>query len=276
MDRIHEVHIIERKTSNRIHVIWEETDKNSSNCQTWERVAWGLVPFGKKPPRIEKNKNGQKRSQNSIKARRLIGIYFIDPDDEEYKETLKNARRKLERPWHPACLVKELQIASRKCKSEIASEKIPKTVHDCIVEAHESTRQRFQSSQVKNHEDHIAGKGFTSLTHYNLTHKFIPMPQAMKIPDAKAAKRFQRGKCWKSRVRRRLSWKHKETERKSTLPHWWTYATLTTRSWNPSYESIKSFTCPTELRLIGCSKGSIWNPRSKSNVLTPETNSLTC
>ena len=25
------------------------------------------------------------------------------------------------------------------------------------------------------------------MTHYNLVHKFIPMPQAMKIPEAKAA-----------------------------------------------------------------------------------------
>ena len=30
-------------------------------------------------------------------------------------------------------------------------------------------------------------KGFYSLTHYNLVHKFIPMPQAMRIPDANAA-----------------------------------------------------------------------------------------
>ena len=37
------------------------------------------------------------------------------------------------------------------------------------------------------HEDHIAGKGDTSLQHYNLVHKFIPMPRAMKIPAAKAA-----------------------------------------------------------------------------------------
>ena len=36
-------------------------------------------------------------------------------------------------------------------------------------------------------EDHIAGKGENSLQHYNLVHKFIPMPQAMKIPAAKAA-----------------------------------------------------------------------------------------
>ena len=37
------------------------------------------------------------------------------------------------------------------------------------------------------HEDHIAGKGGNSLQHYNLVHKFIPMPQAMKNPAAKAA-----------------------------------------------------------------------------------------
>ena len=36
------------------------------------------------------------------------------------------------------------------------------------------------------HEDHIAGKGEHSLKHYNLVHKFVPMPQAMKIPAAKA------------------------------------------------------------------------------------------
>ena len=37
------------------------------------------------------------------------------------------------------------------------------------------------------HEDHIAGKGDNSLHHYNLVHNFIPMPQAMKFPTAKAA-----------------------------------------------------------------------------------------
>ena len=57
----------------------------------------------------------------------------------------------------------------------------------CVVESQESTKQRAESSQSKNHEDQIAGKGFTSMSHYNLVHKFIPMPQATKIPDAKAA-----------------------------------------------------------------------------------------
>ena len=53
-----------------------------------------------------------------------------------------------------------------------------------ITEAHESTRQRMESVTKRIHEEHIAGKG--PFTHYSLVHKFIPMPQAMKIPDAKA------------------------------------------------------------------------------------------
>ena len=57
----------------------------------------------------------------------------------------------------------------------------------CISEAGESTRMRMESSLPKYHEDHIAGKGHNSLQHYNLVHQFIPMPQAVKIPAAKAA-----------------------------------------------------------------------------------------
>ena len=43
------------------------------------------------------------------------------------------------------------------------------------------------NSILHHHEDHFAGKGGNSLQHYNLVHKFIPMPQALKIPAAKAA-----------------------------------------------------------------------------------------
>ena len=46
---------------------------------------------------------------------------------------------------------------------------------------------RMGNSMPHYHQDHIAGKGEILLHHYNLVHKFIPMPQAMKIPAAKAA-----------------------------------------------------------------------------------------
>ena len=55
------------------------------------------------------------------------------------------------------------------------------------LEASESTRLRMGESLPNHHEDHLARKGDNSLQHYNLVHKFIPIPQAMKIPAAKAA-----------------------------------------------------------------------------------------
>ena len=91
--------------------------------------------------------------------------------------------------WHQAMPGKRSPkgITKACAMSEIASEKTPKTVHGCIVESHESTRQRVETSQPKNHEGQIAGKGFTSMSHKNLVHKFIPMPHVMKTHDAKAA-----------------------------------------------------------------------------------------
>ena len=56
-----------------------------------------------------------------------------------------------------------------------------------ILEADESTRMRMGNSIPHYHQDHIAGKGENSLQRYNLVHKFILMPQAVKIPAAKAA-----------------------------------------------------------------------------------------
>ena len=47
-------------------------------------------------------------------------------------------------------------------------------------------RIRMEGARHRYHEDHIVGKGMNSLGHCNPVHKFIPMLQAMKIPDAKA------------------------------------------------------------------------------------------
>ena len=50
----------------------------------------------------------------------------------------------------------------------------------------------------------------------------------------------------------------------------------TTKQWSRwSYWEEDMFPEPTELLLIGCLTESIWTPRSKSNTLTPKTNSQT-
>ena len=141
-----------------------------------------------------KLKEKQKWSEEKFhleNARKLRGICFIDPEDKEFKETIKNARKKLETSVAPAMPCK---IVKKNCGSG-ASNKI-QTKLACILEADESTRMRLGNSIPYNHEDHIAGKGENSLQHYNLVHKFIPMPQAMTFWQRK--QRWTRnGKNWR-------------------------------------------------------------------------------
>ena len=67
----------------------------------------------------------------------MRGIYFIDPEDKEFKETIKNARKKLETSVATAMSCKIV----KNCGSG-ASNKI-QTKLACILEPNESTRMRM-------------------------------------------------------------------------------------------------------------------------------------
>ena len=43
-------------------------------------------------------------------------------------------------------------------------------------------RIRLEGAPQRGHEDHIAAKGMNSLSNHNSVHKFIPTPQALKMP----------------------------------------------------------------------------------------------
>ena len=170
-------------------------DEKASDGYTWSGERFTRKQLTSRPDHLwpelwksmgknAKLKEKQKWAEEKIhldNARKLRGIYFIDPEDKEYKETIKNARKKLETSVAPAMPCKIM----KNCGSGGSDKN--KTKLACILEANESTRMRMGNSEPHNQEDHIAGKGENSLQHYNLVHKFIPMPQAMKIPAAKAA-----------------------------------------------------------------------------------------
>ena len=151
-------------------------------------------------------------------ARKLRGIYFIDPEDKEFKETIKNARKKLETPMAPAMPCK-IGKNNKKCGNG-ESNKV-KSKLACIMEASESTRIRIGESLPTHHGDHIAGKGDNSLQHYKLVHKFIPMLQAMKIPAASAAvdkewEKLEKISAWNLKQERGDRWS-KDEGRKSSF-----------------------------------------------------------
>ena len=118
-----------------------------------------------------------KRTWALDNARQLRGIFFIEPNDEELKHTMENVRRKLEIPM-PAAMPCKTPVNCRgeTCRS-FGKHKIKCA---CIVDADESLRIRLEGVPQMYHEDHIAARGRNSLSHYNLVHKLIPMPQALK------------------------------------------------------------------------------------------------
>ena len=117
-------------------------------------------------------------------ARKLRGILFIELEDEEFKHILINARIKLEMPMPTAMPCKTPTNCHGETCRDIGKHK---TKYACIVDADESVRKRMQGTHREGLEDHIAGRGINSLNNHNLVHKVIPVLQAMKIPDAKAA-----------------------------------------------------------------------------------------
>ena len=121
-----------------------------------------------------KLKEKQKWSNKKLhleNARKFRGIYVIDPEDKEFKETIKNARKKLETSVVPAMPCK---IMKKNCGVVV------KTRLACILEADESTRLRMGESLPNHHEDHIAGKEDNSLRHYNLFHKLAAKAAVVK------------------------------------------------------------------------------------------------
>ena len=112
-------------------------------------------------------------------ARRLRGIFFIEPQDEELTHIIKNGRRKLEIPMPAAMLCKTPVNGCGETCSSIGKRK---TKHAFLVDTDESVRLRLEGVPHRYHEYHIAAKGMNSQSHYNMVHKFIPIPGALKIP----------------------------------------------------------------------------------------------
>ena len=87
--------LTKRQATSRPHHLWPELWKSmGKNAKLKERQKWSH-----EKPKLDN-------------ARKLRGIYFLDPEDKEFKETIKNAREKLETPMAPAMPCK----TSKTCK----------------------------------------------------------------------------------------------------------------------------------------------------------------
>ena len=154
-------------------MIWPDMWKHMSDAAKKKAKRWAI-----EKPKLD---NG----------RQLKGIFFIEPNDEEFKLTMKAARGKLEVPMPAAMPCKIPKKSTGETHRNIGKRK---TKYACIVDADESTRPRLEGAGHTLHQDNITEKGMNSMNPYSLIHNFIQMPQALKIPDSKGAVEKRMGK----------------------------------------------------------------------------------
>ena len=123
---------------------WQCTNKKSVKI---DRSRAGKETYRLKDRAIDKTEARQK----------LTGIYFIELDDAELKETIQKTHGKVGdsdgRGYPLQTGNKEAFNKPRETDDETqGSNKIQKTKHACIVEAHESTRKRYERILPKDHK----------------------------------------------------------------------------------------------------------------------------
>ena len=120
-------------------------------------------------------------------ARILQRNYFIDPEDKEFKETKKNARKKLETPMVPLCLAKPARRVSMGrpvARQMISNQNLrvswkPVNPHDCVWK---NLYQIIMRTTMQEHGDN-------SLQHYNLVHKIYSYASSHEDTRSKSSSR---------------------------------------------------------------------------------------
>ena len=124
----------------RMPVVREEIDEDSSNVHVRKHVARNVVRYVKANS-TEKKALGRRKGKARENARKLEGIYHIDPKGKEFLETLKNVRKKLELRMDSAmpCNVRKIiEISSLKA----------------LTNPHEQTRDEHQQEEILSAHHH--------------------------------------------------------------------------------------------------------------------------
>ena len=153
------VRLTRKQLTSRLDYLWPELwEKMGNNAKLKEKQKWSH-----EKPQLDN-------------VRKLGGIYFIDPEDKEFKETIKNTRKKLETPVVPAMPCK-ISKSNQNLVNHGKSNK-NKLKLACILEASESTRLRVGKSLPNHHEDILQEK---VKIHYSTTIWFTNLFLCLKL-----------------------------------------------------------------------------------------------
>ena len=123
-------------------------------------------------------------------------------------------RRKMEKQFTSRIWWTSVPWRTRTCKTTPEIQKTTPEIQGAGFAPGGIYKTAYGNSIPHHHEDHIARKGDNSSQHFNLVHKFIPVPQAMKIPAANAAVEKE---CENWRKSGHGSWRKSETRKKWSM-----------------------------------------------------------
>ena len=127
--------------------------------------------------------------------------------------------------WHQPCLVKELRMASRKWlhNRRLHPRRLQKRCMVVQWNLMNPQDDEWNFPSLKIMKSTLQAKDFLRC---HISFRFT------RFSYAASAQGMEKAGSWKkSKARRKLSWRHKETKRKSSQQHWWN-VTSRMRSWN--------------------------------------------
>ena len=165
MERFHKFYIIEGKTSQGMYVVRWETDYKTRSC-----VAWGMVQDWKSRSESRISRMGNWKKQNLTMLDNwkefILWIQMMKNITKQWRMQGKSWKLR----WPPLCLVQERYTWTITVPETGTRVICISRGSENIVESHKRTRPRAELSQPDQHEDHIAGRGSTSMNHNNLVH----------------------------------------------------------------------------------------------------------
>ena len=209
----------------------------------------------------------EKENQKLDNARKLRGLYSIDPDDREYSEILKKHKKKNKKdPWHQPCHAKDGSSQNHESDAEQWQSKGFQNNVGCTVEfssIHKAASGMF--STHKTWRSHCR-KWIFSLTHYHLVRKFIPDATSDEDSGCKSCSGKEMEEdpndsslaVGQSQVQKAGYSGSTKRQNKSSLLHWWTCVASKNAELEPKTSEVQR-----QIRVpLGHCKRRLWSSSS--------------
>ena len=220
---------------------WQKRQATSRPDHLWPELWRGMARNAK----LREKRKWAIEKPKLVNARRLQGIYFIDREDKEFKETIKECKKNWKHQWLQPRLARDARKASMErpaARPMISSLNLrvcwkPVNPQECVW---------------KNLYQHIMRTILQEegTIHYNITIWYTNLFLCLKqwryrqqkqqwIKNGRNLKRSRRGTEQKSETNQRWSMTQGQRAEKFILPHWWTSVIWRMPNWRQGTTNFK-------------------------------------